>query len=77
MELKLELVQVQVPVQEHAQAHVLMREQAREQVSALETMAAPLRRASACLGHPPPEAQHSRDDQTLRHRPDQRPRSRT
>ena len=77
MELKLELVQVQVPVQEHAQAHVLMREQAREQVSALETMAAPLRRASACLGHRPPEAQRSSDDQTLRHRPDQRPRSRT
>eukprot|EP01046_Picozoa_sp_COSAG06_P121093 COSAG06_NODE_68553_length_218_cov_2.546218_1_plen_27_part_10 len=27
-----------MPVQEHTQAHVLMREQEREQVSALETM---------------------------------------
>ena len=74
MELEPEREQTHV----HGQlAQVLAWEQEQEQASALETMAAPLRRASACLGHPPPEAQHSRDDQTLRHRPDQRPRSRT
>ena len=60
-----------------AQVQALALEREQEQASALETMAAPLRRASACLGHRPPEAQRSSDDQTLRHRPDQHPRSRT
>ena len=60
-----------------AQVQALALEREQEQASALETMAAPLRRASACLGHRPPEAQCPSDDQTPRHRPDQRPRSRT
>ena len=84
-ELELEPVQVAVLLQPlvlaHAQALAQKQEQEQEQeqeqASALETMAAPLRRASACLGHRPPEAQRPGDDQTLRHRPDQRPRSRT
>ena len=58
-------------------AQVLAWEQEQEQASALETMAAPLRRASACLGHRPLEAQRPGDDQTPRHRPDQRPRTHT
>ena len=79
MEPVLEPVQVPVLLQPLvlAQAQVLAWEREREQASALETMAAQLRRASACLGHRPPEARHPSDDQTPRHRPAQRPRSRT
>ena len=80
-ELKPELEMAQVPklVPEQRQAQVLAqeREREREQASALETMVALLRRATPCLGHRPPEAQRLGDDQTLRHRPDQRPRTRT
>ena len=79
MELELEPVQVPVLLQPPvlAQVQVLAWEQELEQASALETTVAPLPRASACLGHRPPEARHPSDDRTLRHRPDQRPRSRT
>ena len=45
--------------------------------SALETMAAPLRIAPACLGHRPPEAQPPSDDQMPHHHPAQHPRNRT
>jgi hypothetical protein len=62
-----------------AQAQVLTweQEQEQEQASALETMAAPLQRASACLDHRPPEAQRPSDDQTLHRHPDQHPSNRT
>jgi hypothetical protein len=60
-----------------AQAQVLTWEQEQEQASALETMAAPLQRASACLDHRPPEAQRPSDDQTLHRHPDQHPSNRT
>ena len=79
LELELEPAQVAVLLQPLvlAQAQVLAFEQEQEQVSALQTMVAPLRRASACLGHRPPEAQRPSDDQTPPHRPVQHPRSRT
>jgi len=60
-----------------AQAQALAWEQEQEQVSALETMAAPLRRGPACLDRRPPEARRPGDDQMLRRHPDQRPRNRT
>jgi hypothetical protein len=60
-----------------AQVKVSVWVQEREQASALETMEAPLRRASACLGHRPPEARRPNDDQMPRHRRDQRPKRRT
>ena len=60
-----------------AQVQVLAQEREREQVSALETMVAPLRTAPACLGHRPPEAQRPIDDQIPRRHLDQRPRNRT
>ena len=64
MELELEPVQVPVLLQPLvlAQVQVLAWEQELEQASALETTAAPLPRASACLGHRPPEAQRPSDD---------------
>ena len=64
------VVRVQAPV-----LHV--RGPEREQVSALEMTAAPLRRAPACLVRRLLGAQRPSDDQTLRRHPDQHPRKRT
>ena len=83
MQVQVQVAQVAVLLQPLmlAQAQVLAweqeQEQEQEQASALETMVAPLQRASACLDHRPPEAQRPSDDQMPRHHPDQRPRIRT
>ena len=83
MQVQVQVAQVAVLLQPLmlAQAQVLAweqeQEQEQEQASALETMAAPLQRASACLDHRPPEAQRPSDDQTLHRHPDQHPSNRT